>query len=110
MIVKGGAVVKVNALSFAKMLRCLTDGPSTIRDVMHETGLHYVTTRDYLTALHKEGVIHICAWDRDSRNGPTIKVYALGEKTDAKRPKQTDGERQARYRNRKRLHAAMGMQ
>ncbi len=103
-------MVKVNAMSFAKMMRCLLDGPSTIRDVMHETGLHYVTVREYLAALHREEVIHICAWDRDSRNVPTIKVYALGEKTDAARPRQTAGERQARYRNRKRLHAAMGMQ
>ena len=103
-------MIRVNALSFAKMLRCLTDGPSTIREVCDETGLHYVTTREYLAALHKEKVIYIAAWDRDAHGRSCIKVYGLGEKADAKRPRLSDRERQVNYRNRKRLSAAMGLQ
>lgn len=100
-------MIRINALSFAKLVRCLTDGPSRIQDVADETGLHYVTARRYLKALHREHVIHISGWENDSRGRANQVVYAMGDKADAKRPRLSDAERQVRYRNKKRLKPLM---
>lgn len=100
---KGGEVIRINALSFAKLMRCIMDGPSTISDAQEETGMHYVTTRRYLKALHRERVIHVCGWEPDVRGRPVIIVYALGDKPDVARKRLSHTQRQQAYRNRKKL-------
>jgi DNA-binding IclR family transcriptional regulator len=98
--------IKVGAISYAKLLRALMDGTRTLRELAEETGLHYLTVAQYCAAMHREGVIHICMWEKDSYNRDASKVYRLGQATDAKRYRKTATERQRQTRA-KRKHAEM---
>jgi len=90
--------VKVNAMSYALLIKSLMHGDLTMTELTEETGLHYVTVREYCKELHKVGAIHINRYEPDACGRHTIKVYKLGEARDAKRPKMTGAERQARRR------------
>lgn len=74
------------------------DGTRSLNDLAEDTGLHYLTVAQYCAALHREGVIHICMWEKDSRGRDAIKVYRLGEGRDAKRAKKSGAERQQQTR------------
>lgn len=95
-------MLKVNAMSQAHLIRALLVGDMTLSELAEETGLHYVTVREYCSALHKAGAAHIARWEPDARGRHIIKVYRLGQGKDAVRPKMTQSERQARLRARKR--------
>lgn len=95
-------MLKVNAMSQAHLIRALLVGDMTLSELAEETGLHYVTVREYCSALHKAGAAHIARWEPDARGRHIIKVYRLGQGKDATRPKMTQSERQARLRARKR--------
>ena len=97
---KGRKVVKVNAMSYAKLLRLLWDGGYTMQELANETGLHVMTVSDYTKAMHKEGVLHIAGYAPDSRGRVTCRVYKLGPGKDAKRTTPTKAERMAKYRER----------
>lgn len=90
--------IKLNAILTARLVKMLWDGPCTLADLCEETGLHYVTVREYCSELHRAGVAHIPAWEKDSRGRDLIKVYKLGPGKDAKRAKMTRPEISARYR------------
>ena len=62
-----------------------------------------MTVLDYCRQLHKHKVIHIAAWEKDSRGRDIKKVYKLGKGRDAKREAMTHAERQKRCRERKKL-------
>lgn len=91
-------MIKVGALSYAKLIKALMDRPCTIAELAEETGLHYLTVCHYTVALHNEGAIHIALWEKDSRGRDAIKAYRLGEGRDARRVKMTQVERQRRTR------------
>lgn len=102
---KGRKVVKVNAMSYAKLMRLLLDGGYTLQELAEETGLHYTTVCDYTTALYKEKAIHIAGWAPDARGRVCNKVYKIGAEKDAKRNPVTKAERQAKRREKLRLAA-----
>lgn len=102
---KGRKVVKVNAMSYAKLMRLLLDGGYTLQELAEETGLHYTTVCDYTTALYKEKAIHIAGWAPDARGRVCNKVYKIGVEKDAKRNPVTKAERQAKRREKLRLAA-----
>ena len=92
-------MIRINALSFAKMIRYMQEvGVFTIHEVADHTGLHYVTVRRYVKALHREKALHIDAWDKDSWGRDAIKIYAFGPGSDAKRTKIKPALRAKRYR------------
>lgn len=93
-------VIKMSAISYAKMMS-LIDGTRTCLEIAEETGLHVLTVYQYTRELHREGVIHIALWEKDTRGRDAIKVYKLGEGKDAKRHTMTQRERAARYREKK---------
>lgn len=93
-------IIKMGAISYAKML-ALIDGTRTCKEVAEETGLHYLTVCQYTRELHREGVIHITTWEKDSRGRDAIRIYKLGAGKDAKRHTMTQRERAARYRTKK---------
>lgn len=95
------ACVKMSAVLQARLIRMLIDGPCTIQDLADETGLHPVTCQEYCRELRRAGAAHICAWEKDSRNRDSIKVYKLGPGKEAKREKLTPAQRQARVRAKK---------
>ena len=106
MTTKKRTCIKVGAMSYAKLIRSLMDGTRTLQELAEETGLHYLTVAQYCAALHREGAIHICMWEKDSLNRDAIKVYQLGIGKDARRQRMTSAERQQRTRD-KRKHRDM---
>lgn len=90
--------VKVNAMSYALLIKALMPGDLTLTELAEETGLHYVTVRAYCKELHKARAVHIARFEPDTRGRHTIKIYKLGTARDAPRPKLTGAQRQARRR------------
>ena len=80
------APLRLNALTVAKMIRYLQEVPSNVRELADCCGLSIATTRKFVLALEKERAIHVVAWEQDSLQRYTTKVYAFGNGKDAKRP------------------------
>ena len=70
-------MIRINALTLAKILRMLWDGPQTIGDMIEETGMHDCTIRNHLKALRRENLVYVCGWRMDSRGVPQVAVYRL---------------------------------
>lgn len=77
---------RINAISAAKLMRALIDGPSTIHELTDACGLHLLTVRKYVLALRDEGVCCVAAWEQDNRGVVCVHAYGLGD-TDVPRPK-----------------------
>lgn len=90
--------VKVNAMSYAIMLRNMVDGVFTCRELAEITGLNVLTVYQYTREMHKQGAVHIAHYEPDSRGRHNIKVFRLGVGQDAKRPKMTGAQKQVRRR------------
>lgn len=90
--------VKVNAMSYAIMLKNMIDGDNTCFDLAEITGLHVLTVYYYCRELHKQGVIHVSHYEPDVHGRHTTKVYKFGPGRDAKRIQMSAVERQARHR------------
>ena len=90
---------KVNAMSFATLMRLLVEGTRTCRELAQETGLHTPTVYDYMSYLHKYRVVHVCTWEGVGRNAQ--RIFMLGDGTDAPRPKKTRQQIHQEYRARK---------
>lgn len=91
-------VIKVNALSYAHMVKLMLEGLYTVKEISEQTGLHYVTVCQYSRELHRVGAAHICAWQPDARDRDAIKIYKIGEGKDAKRRRLSASEKQRRCR------------
>lgn len=94
----GKRVIKINAISQAKLIRLLIDGTRSCRELAEDTGLHYVTVLQYTRELYREGAVHICHWGADAMGIDKVKVYKLGLGKDAKRHCMTNAQRSERYR------------
>lgn len=93
---------KTNAIAFAKLIGALHDGPCTILEMVEVTGLHRVTIEGQLRALRREGLVHICGWEKDRRGRYQVKVFLLGRKRDVPAPPPKKASvRTAEYRQRK---------
>ena len=95
---KGRRIVKINALTQAKLIEAMLDGVYNCQELADLTGLHYVTVLHYTRELHRAKAVHICQWDKDTRGRDVIKIYKIGRGKDAKREKMTAVQRQARHR------------
>lgn len=100
--IKKSSRINVGAMTYAKLIKYLMDGTMSMRELAEATGLHYMTVQAYIAALHKEGVVHIAAWEQDSIKRHSIRIYMLGEGKDAS--KEVAGEKRlaADYRARER--------
>ncbi len=96
------AIIKVNAMSYAKLLRELHDGPFSFQELADNTGLHYHTVREYVNALHREHLVHIALWEKDRLGRDCKPLWAYGQSRDKKRERMTQAERQERHRAKKR--------
>lgn len=94
--------IKVNAMSYAKLLRELHDGPFSFAELAQNTGLHYHTVRDYVNALHRERLVHIALWEKDKLGRDCKPLWSYGQARDKKRERMTAAERQERHRAKKR--------
>ena len=98
---KGRRIVKINALTQAKLIEAMLDGVYNCQELAEITGLHYVTVLHYTRELHRAKAAHISGWDKDSRGRDVVKIYSIGRGKDAKREKLTGAQRQARTREKK---------
>lgn len=96
-------MIKVGAITYARLIKALMPGDMSCQELAEETGLHYVTVLEYCRALYKVGAIHISQWHEDNRGRAIIKVYKLGTGPDAPRRRMTQNERAAAYRLRRRM-------
>lgn len=93
--------VKLGAMSFAKVLRALTDGPSSAQEMQEATGLSLETLHNLMRALRKEKLAHIGSWEKDALGRDTIRIYRLGAGQDAPRRKKTKAQIARECRQRK---------
>lgn len=98
---KGKRIVKINAMTQARLIKLLLEGTYTCTELAEMTGLHYVTVLQYTRELHRAGAAHIADWEKDSRGRDLAKIYRLGEGSDKPRQKKTQAERQIAYRAKK---------
>lgn len=98
-------MVKVNAMSQARLIKLLMDGTHTCAELAVETGLHYITVQQYTRELHLVGAAHVCMWEKDARGRDCVRVFKLGCGKDAPRQKLTCAQRSARYREKKKALA-----
>jgi predicted ArsR family transcriptional regulator len=92
--------VKVNAMSYAKMIALLLDEDHSKREIAKKTGLHYLTACEYMTELHKAGAIYVADFRTDRLGRRTTKAYRIGSKPDAEAKPMTGSEKARRYRKR----------
>lgn len=97
----GKRIVKINALTQAKLIELMLDGTFNCQALAEMTGLHYVTVLHYTRALHRAGAAHIDHYEPDARGRHLIRVYKIGRGKDARRPKQTNAEKAAVCRARR---------
>jgi hypothetical protein len=98
---RGKRVIKINAISFAKMCRLMMPGIYTMDQLAEKTGLHKVTVMHYARELHREKVCHIARYATDSLGRQNTIIYQLGKGEDAKRVSKSRAEIAKRYRLRK---------
>lgn len=98
---KGRRLIKINAITQARLIRLMLDGIYTCAQLAEETGLHYVTVLQYARELHLAGAAHIATWDKDDRGRDALKIYQIGKGRDAKRQTVPAAERQARVRSKR---------
>lgn len=91
--------IRVNAMSIAHLVKALEEECYSYAELAEQCGFSIQTTRHYVKALHKVGVVRIVDWTEDKRGIRTVKVWGLGEGTDAKKPQPiTAKEACAKYR------------
>ena len=95
-------MIKINAMTQARLLRLLWDGTHTLKELAAESGLHYLTVCHYVRELRKQGMARIDHYEVDSQGRYCMPVYRLGPGKDCKRPQVSPSEKQRRYRAKKR--------
>lgn len=90
---------KMNAFTYAVLIRLLMDGTRTCRELAEETGLHILTVYDYTYHLHKSGAAFIVTWDGEGRH--QTRIYMIGRGKDAPRPSKSRKQIAEDYRARK---------
>lgn len=98
---RGKRIIKINAISFAKMCRLMMLGIYTLDQLAEKTGLYKKTVMHYARELHIEKVCHIARYDKDSAGKRQKIVYKLGEGKDAERVTHSRAEYLRNYRLRK---------
>ena len=95
--------VKVNAMSFALLVKEMHRGIYTCEELAELSGLHYVTVLNYTRAMHRAGAAYIGAWKMNKRRQYTLKIYKIGDSRDFEKPRpaMTPAQRTYRYRMKK---------
>lgn len=90
---------KTTQETYAILFKHLLDSPMTAHELAAETGVHIVTAQRLMRILKQYKVVHICAWEKDSRGRDVTPVYKLGTGKDKPKAKMTTAERTKRYRD-----------
>ena len=102
-------IIKVSAITYARLIEAMIDGDLTCRELAEETGLHYVTVLQYVRELHKVGAVHVAYYELDNRGRATTRVFKLGRGKDAKRAPKTSAQRQQQSRKLRREAKLLGL-
>jgi hypothetical protein len=94
-------IIKMNAISYGKLVAAMLDGTLTKHELADHTGLHYSTICQYTRELHLQGAAHIDHWEKDSYGRDSMPVFRIGRGKDAKRFKMTAADRTRRTRAKK---------
>ena len=94
-------VNKTTQETYAILFKHLLHGPMTAHELAGEASVHIVTAQRLMRVLMQYKVVHITAWDKDSKGRDATPVYQLGEGRNKKRAKMTTAERTQRYRAKK---------
>ena len=92
---------KINHITYALILRELLDGEISAHDAVEVSGVHIKTAQEFMRTLRKYKVVHICAWEPNTRGIDTTPVYRLGAGKDKPRRSKTGAERQRLCRAKK---------
>ena len=98
-------VIKMGAISYAKMIRLMLEGEYSCEELADLTGLHYVTVLQYTRELHLAGAAHISEWRKDRLDRDNVRIYKIGHSFDMPRFRLSHKERQRRYKARKKAEA-----
>lgn len=96
-----GVKRKMNAIAYCNLIKLLMEGTRTCAELAADSGLHSLTVYQYTREFHHAGLVHIVAWEPDTRGRDTVKVYMWGTGKDVKRPKIPATVRSATYRLKK---------
>lgn len=102
-------VIKINAISQARLIKLLITGGLSCKELAERTGLHYVTVLQYTRELYRAGAVYIHEWHQDTHGRDMIKVYKITTSShaiDAKRFRIADTDKSRRYREGKKLITA----
>ena len=83
-------------MAFAQMIRLLTQDPHTFAELAEETGLHYITVREWVREMHRQGIVRVAAWVENTRGHRRIEAFMFGEGADAKKPRPKSGAQRTR--------------
>lgn len=100
---------KMNQEKYALAIKELLETPCTAHDIAEVTGVHTVTAQNLMRAFLRHKIVHISAWDTDSRGRDVTPVYSLGPGRDAKRRKKSAAERQRQSREKKKMAAIVSL-
>lgn len=95
--------VRLGALSMAKVISALLDGPCSILELMGLSGLSANTVHEYMRALRKEGVVHIGAWEKDGTGRESLRIFKFGPGKDVPRGKKSKAQIAKECRQRKKM-------
>ena len=93
-------MIKVNAMSFALLIKALRIGNVSLTDLVEKTGLHYLTVAHYIRTIRNAGEVHVSSRRIDALGRNAVKLYTLGPGIDAKSTALSARERQRRRRAR----------
>jgi hypothetical protein len=99
--------IKINSLSYAKLIKHLLAVPATVHELAEETGLHHLTVALHMRALHAERLVHIGGWEQDSMGRDASPVWTWGAGRDKPRARKTSTERHRLYLERRKQAALL---
>lgn len=89
---------RVNQDAYARVIAALLHEPQTLTMLEESTGLHRVTLQRLFRIFRKHKVVHISAWEQDSRGRDVFAVFTLGKGKDKQKFRMTREEIARRYR------------
>lgn len=92
---------KVNQTTYTLIFKELLEGPLSAHEAAEISGIHVVTANSLFRCFKRHKVVYISSWETDRMGRDMIPIYEIGNKPDKKRRRQTNAERSATYKAKK---------
>lgn len=103
---KGAKHHRVNQDAYARVIKELVTEPCSLRHLVDVTGLHLVTLYRLFRVFKKYKLVHVSAWEPDSRGRDAHPVFTFGEGRDKPKYKMTQAQIAQRYREKQKRKKA----